>query len=434
MGGRCSVVHVTPKLPCADFITVTKELSAVFTHIIESKASSVNTFKFHLRVSLRFTKSSDETIAIDHSIVSHAELILHSTDVHNDVNESFSQIQKNIDSFVSSGSGWVLTSINSIDAYILEFTQFLATAHIKLPQSISLSHAILNIRNFDSRCFIYSVLAAIHPIKHGEHANRVSRYKPYEKELDTSGISFPVSLSDVKIFEQKNNLAINVFGYSSKLYPLQLSSSSGRIINLLFLSNKSGNSHYALIKDLDKLLYKENKHHGKKYFCNHCLMRFQIQDRRDAHQKNCQTSNQEIEMPDDTTMVFQNHKHGLPQPLCLYADFECFPIPMPHCNLPNTSSFTTKVQKHVPNSYALLPVFKCCSDTASIPLQQYRGGDAVCHFLRTVLEHAEQYQCEYNHKQGMLMNFEDREEFRKATTCFICDKAFATHYDQCNCG
>lgn len=295
----------------------------------------------------------------------------------------------------------MLTSFHSIDAYILKFTQFLATAYIKLPPFIIISHAILNVKNADNRCFIYSVLAALHPIKHGEHANRVSRYKPFEHELDTSGLSFQVSLSDVRVFEQRNKLAINVFGYNSKLYPLQLSSSSGIIINLLFLSDKSGNSHYTLIKNLVKLMYKENKHHGNKYFCNHSLMRFQIQDRRDAHQRNCQTSNQETETPDDTTMSFHNHKHGLPHVSTLILNvflFQCL-----------TATYPTfyHSQRKFRSIYLIHRLFFHSSIAASIPLQQYRGGEAVCRFLRAVLEHAEQHQCEYDHKQSMHMSFED---------------------------
>ena len=44
-------------------------------------------------------------------------------------------------------------------------------------------------------------------------------------------------------------------------------------VQLLLLSN-SKDSHYALIKDLNRFMFFLKKHHGKKHFCQYCLQRF----------------------------------------------------------------------------------------------------------------------------------------------------------------
>ena len=43
------------------------------------------------------------------------------------------------------------------------------------------TNAILNIENIDKYCFIWSILASLHPCNNN-HPNRVSNYKQYFKE------------------------------------------------------------------------------------------------------------------------------------------------------------------------------------------------------------------------------------------------------------
>ena len=67
-------------------------------------------------------------------------------------------------------------------------------------------------------CFVWSVLAYLHPVKHGEHLNRVSNYSPYINELNLDGITFPISKDGVKKFNKHNpHIPVNV--YKLKLSP-----------------------------------------------------------------------------------------------------------------------------------------------------------------------------------------------------------------------
>ena len=67
---------------------------------------------------------------------------------------------------------------------------------IQTPPEIAKKKAILNIRNSDSNCFQYSILADLHPINN-KVANRFSYYTKYLSELDMTGIETPVSLSSM---------------------------------------------------------------------------------------------------------------------------------------------------------------------------------------------------------------------------------------------
>ena len=61
-----------------------------------------------------------------------------------------------------------------------------------------------------------------------------------------------------------------------------------------------------------------------------------------------------VKMPTKNTILnFQNHFKKLPNPFVIYADFECFRIPMNSCQPNPNKSFTEGYQKHEPSGYAL---------------------------------------------------------------------------------
>ena len=78
------------------------------------------------------------------------------------------------------------------------------------------SKAILNIETIDRYCFIWSILASLHPCNRNQ-SNRVSNWKQYFNELKINGFDFSKGFkcSDVHKFNEVNNLSINVFELNS---------------------------------------------------------------------------------------------------------------------------------------------------------------------------------------------------------------------------
>ena len=83
------------------------------------------------------------------------------------------------------------------------------SSYVKFPLR---SSAVLNIENDDKYCFIWSVMAWLHPCNNN-HPNRESNYKQYSNELNiecfrsTNGFK----CSDMHRFEKFNNLSLNIF-------------------------------------------------------------------------------------------------------------------------------------------------------------------------------------------------------------------------------
>ena len=90
------------------------------------------------------------------------------------------------------------------------------------------------------------------------------------KKLNYQAVDFPVLKKDYGTIEVLNGININV-NENKMVYPIYLSNQSfNDCMDLLLISNNF-TSHYAYIKDFNRLMFNKTKHKGKKYFCKSCL-------------------------------------------------------------------------------------------------------------------------------------------------------------------
>lgn len=121
-------------------------------------------------------------------------------------------------------------------------------------------------------------VAALYPAN--RHPERVNSYPHFRDVLNVKDISFPMTFSDIAIFE-RNNPFLNIFVYGLKnkqisgpLYRHDSCKDKSKSIHLLFLKNDRL-FHYCLIKDLPHLVKTQiTKRHSKLYFCESCLLFF----------------------------------------------------------------------------------------------------------------------------------------------------------------
>ena len=93
----------------------------------------------------------------------------------------------------------------------------------------------------------------------------------------------------------------------------------------LLLITEGENKHYILIKDFNRLMFRQTKHEHRKHFCMYCLQCFSREDVLTEHKNNCISINgeQAIKMPEKGDKVyFKNHHKQLSVPFVIYADFE----------------------------------------------------------------------------------------------------------------
>ena len=140
-----------------------------------------------------------------------------------EVEEAIGKILRDFENYVREGSGWQLDSVLEVSIHTGRYKPLRGCSYIPLPKTFRLRHhGVINIKNNDEKCFLWSVLAALHPQAY--HPERVQCYLPYKDELNLDGIQLPMSLKQISKFEKQNNISINVFGYEDDIFPLHISS------------------------------------------------------------------------------------------------------------------------------------------------------------------------------------------------------------------
>ena len=126
--------------------------------------------------------------------------------------------------FQREGSNWTVDMVMNVNLHIVQYQPLKGSSFIPLPAKLATKKAIVNVQNQDQKCFMWSILAALHPIQgQHNHPNRVGNYTSYQDELDFTNTPFPVRVADVPKFEKKNDISVNVFGYENQeIYPIHL--------------------------------------------------------------------------------------------------------------------------------------------------------------------------------------------------------------------
>jgi len=76
--------------------------------------------------------------------------------------------------------------------------------------------AVVNVQNNDDDyCFVWSILAHLHPAR--DHNYRIQNYTSYASELNLDGLTFPLFIKDIPGFKRQNpDIAINCMAVDSK--------------------------------------------------------------------------------------------------------------------------------------------------------------------------------------------------------------------------
>ena len=218
--------------------------------------------------------------------------------------------------------GWRFDKINSMTIHFYKTGEMDGRSYVKIPLR---SNAILNNEKNDKYCFIWSILASLHPCNFN-HPNRNSNYKQVFNELNFNGFDFSKGFkcSDVHKINEINNLFFNIFElnfyqdqkkWRHKLIPIEVSKNdSDRVIDLLIYK-----FHYALIKKIDVFL----RDHNKKLICRRSFNSYTSENILMLHKPKCENNDiTTIRTSPEYHLHWKKHFHKNPLYFRKYADFE----------------------------------------------------------------------------------------------------------------
>ena len=326
------------------------------------------------------------------------------------------------------GSGWVFYKIIKLELHTVSYRPLRGNTWIPLPKELADKKALINMKNKDNKCFVWSVLRAIYPTNN--HPERVDK-ELMEKEntLNMKGIEYPVSLKNINKFEKQNpNISISVLGFNEKdkVHPLR---NSEHVYNrehniILLLIERDGVKHYCLVKNLSRLTSKQvSAHKEGTYTCLRCLNPFWTHKSLEKHLEYCRNHEAvKINMPEKGTILrFKHHERSEKVPFIIYADTEALIKEMHNCDPNPQNSYTKKYQKHKPISFSYY--IKCFDDNVYKPkLRKYTGEDAMEKFVEWIEEDVKEIVNIPVSK--MIFGPDDLNRFNNATKCWICKGEF----------
>ena len=394
---------------------ILKELAVIYARLINQYK-----FKYQTVFSARFDKQNEDNQVLDE------------TELFFNLNKNYNITQSDIDNIdirsplehqiqkqEMKDSGWRFDKINSMTVYFYETTEMNGLNYVKIPLR---TNAILKIENNDKYCFVWSILAWLHPCNNN-HPNRVSNYRQYFNELNIQGFDFTngFKCSDVHKFNELNNLSVNIVELNfyqdqnqgkHKLLPIEVGkNNSDRVIDLAIYKN-----HYVLIKRLDVFL----GDHNKKYNCRQCLSSYTSENMLGKHKENCGDDNiTVIKTSKESHLQWKKHFHKNPLNFRIYADFEADNEKDITC----IGNKTTNIYKQNPvlNGYHIVSELEDIlkSDYYQSPL----GYNNVDWFVDEVIKLENKMAFYFkNTRKDIIMTDDDEEEFRNDIVCRFCEK------------
>ena len=434
LGPEKFLEHAKP--PIINIFNSNRNIKTIlYLHVLMSQGETIKEFAFHSKG---------------------LKLILEGTDENETYDEMVEEILEEIDKTRDAeGSGWRFEKVEKLVLHTTRWEPVNAGSYIELPQELKNRKAIINMKNQDDKCFMWSVLRALNP--KDKNAERIDNdLKNKVDTLNMEGIQYPVSLRGIDRFGHLNpEISITVLGYNKeeKVYPLKVSKYTGCNHDIVLLLIKDGeNSHYCLVKNISALLSSQiNNHKGTRYFCLNCFNSFKSPDSLDKHKEYCYNNEcVKISMPPQNTFLrFKNFRYSEKAPFAIYADFESLIKPLDNCDPDPNRSYTKKYQKHEPISFCYY--IECFNntlckeifidDTKRKQLKSYiktkpEDPDAIDVFIKW-LEDDVKFLANIKEKK-MVFTKENEKQFNMASDCWICGEELGNdrvrdhcHYTGC---
>ena len=299
------------------------------------------------------------------------------------------------------------------------------SSYLPLPDRLAQKAAIINPKNSDLECFKWAIIAAMRWEEIDRDPQRISKLKRFEDDFDSTGIGFPVPFRDIKKFESRNQISVNILAEENKQIYICRKGANYECIANLMLITEGNRKHYVVIKSLSRLLSsKNNKHNGTQYFCMNCLQGYSNESSRDEHFRYC--ANNEavcIEISRRKPIVeYSDGQYQYKVPFIMYADFESILKPISG-QVPNLKiSSTCGVNVHTPFGWCVRSEF--AYGDVKDPLKLYRGKDCISKFCEHITGEACRLYNSFPEKPMISLTKDQIEKYNLASKCHICFKHF----------
>ena len=209
---------------------------------------------------IRFVKDGIEQV--DLAFNSRMMSVYNLNDINEIVSAMIEHVSQQIENPALKDSKFVFDRIMHMDINFHRLNLTRGSSYIPLPDWLTKKKAIINPKNSDQECFKWAVIAAMRWEEIDRDHQRISKLRRYEDDFDWDRIRFPASINDIKKFEARNEITINILALEGKkIYICRKGKEYNRVANLMLIT-ENNNKHYVAIKSLEVAIYAEQQTQG----------------------------------------------------------------------------------------------------------------------------------------------------------------------------
>ena len=370
----------SPGLPKADVDTYIERITPHIKKLVEEQVGELGSAKVQLSMWVKWKKQEEIAIQLDPEEIQKLGIsegqapgvydiivekvfnnkmteVFQGSNIEELLQNMFAYIKTQIENPKLPKSGFTLDSITQLDIGFHKLTLTRGSSYIKVPAWIASKKAVINPQNPDEECFKWAVIASLHHKEIDSHPERITKLQRYEDQYNWQCLEFPVAINKIDKFEKNNeDIAVNVlYIYSGQkrgtskdedeeerteekdgkitiLRRSDYNTTRSKIVSLLLITSGE-KKHYTAVKNLSRLLSRENANSRRAYhYCLNCLNGFRTESSRDKHYANCVDHDAvKIEMPwkeEDKWVQYHDGQNQFKVPFAMYANFENILKPM----------------------------------------------------------------------------------------------------------
>ena len=161
---------------------------------------------------IRFIKDDEQ---VDLAFNSRITPVYNLNDIGEIVESMITHMSQQVENPALRDSKFVFDRVMRMEISMHRLNLTRGSSYIPLPGWLSRKEGIINPKNLDMKCFKWAVIAALKWREIERNVQRICKLRRHD-DLDWDGINFPVSTRDIKRFESRNGISVNVLALDGK--------------------------------------------------------------------------------------------------------------------------------------------------------------------------------------------------------------------------
>ena len=180
------------------------------------KESRTGALRAQTTIWIRFRKDNE---LVELAFNSRMVNIYNLSDMNEIVSEMIAHMKHQIKNPALLNSRFVFNKVVYMDVDFHQLNLMRGSSYLLLPEWLARKKTIINPKNADREFFKWAIIAASKWEEIDRDSQRIFKLERFEADFDWTGIGFPVSFRDIKGFEFRNQISINILAISCHLWP-----------------------------------------------------------------------------------------------------------------------------------------------------------------------------------------------------------------------